>query len=145
MKSAAFALALMIGGAALAQEAGTSFTPPGDSVPPVETTMPADPAQPVDTSLQSALPATPAATSQIVQPGNSDPEHDARGIAVISAPATAPAGFNQAPVVGTGMGGPLADPSAAPATEPADQSYPPCTRAVTDNCVQAYERGRSPQ
>ena len=30
------------------------------------------------------------------------------------------------------------------ATQPADASYPACSRTVTDNCVQTYERGRSP-
>ena len=144
MKSAAFVLALMLGGAAVAQYPSTTTT-----VPPADTATPAETGMPADTSLApppaAAAPATTTATAQIVQPGNSAPEHDARGIAVISDPATAPTGFNQAPSTGTGMGGPFADPSAAPATQPADQTYPPCTREVTDNCVQTYERGRSPQ
>ena len=80
---------------------------------------------------------TPMATSQVAQPSNANPELDARGIPVISDPATVPAGFNNPP----GMGGPL-DPAAAPAPQPSTDSYPPCTREVTDNCVQTYERGR---
>ena len=82
----------------------------------------------------------PAATSGTVAPDNSNPERDARGIPVISDAATVPAGFNNPP----GMGGPLVDASAAPAPQPATDSYPPCSREVTDNCVQTYERGRSP-
>ena len=82
-------------------------------------------------------PATAPAGSQIVQPDNSNPELDARGIPVISDPAAVPAGFNHPP----GMGGPLVDASERPMPQPATESYPPCTRQVTDNCVQTYERG----
>ena len=81
------------------------------------------------------------ATSQVSQPSNAAPERDARGIPVISDPATVPAGFNNPP----GMGGPLVDASSPPAPQPATETYPPCTRTVTDNCVQTYERGRSPR
>jgi hypothetical protein len=84
---------------------------------------------------------TTTATSQVAQPSNASPELDARGIPVISDPAHVPAGFNPAP----GMGGPLVDPASPPAPQPATENYPPCTRTVTDNCVQTYERGRSPR
>jgi hypothetical protein len=84
---------------------------------------------------------TTTATSQVAQPSNASPELDARGIPVISDPAHVPAGFNSPP----GMGGPMVDPSQPPAPQPATESYPPCTRTVTDNCVQTYERGRSPR
>lgn len=95
-------------------------------------------AQDYSTTTTTSMP-----TSQTVAPSNSNPERDARGIPVISDPATAPSGFNQAPGM-NGMGGPLVDASAAPTPQPADQSYPACSRTVTDNCVQTYERGRSP-
>ena len=78
-----------------------------------------------------------AQTDQIVAPGNEAPERDARGIPVVSDPATAPAGFNQPPQ----PGGTGASPTATPATQPATEDYPACSRTVTDNCVQAYERG----
>ena len=78
---------------------------------------------------------------QTVAPANTAPERDARGIPVISDPATAPAGFNEAPQVG-GTGAPA---NARPAPQPATEDYPICSRTVTDNCVQSYERGRSPQ
>ncbi len=112
MKPALFAVALLFGGAALAQ---------------------------TDPQTGSAMPATttPATT---VAPGNTAPERDARGIPVVSDPATAPAGFNSSPQVG-GTG---ASPTSPPATQPATEDYPVCSRTVTDNCVQAYERGRSP-
>ena len=89
-----------------------------------------------DTSLPQ-----PEATATTVAPGNTNPERDARGIPVISDPATAPAGFNQQPAVG----GPLADPSLPPPSEPATENYQACSRTVTDNCVQTYERGRKPR
>jgi hypothetical protein len=90
------------------------------------------------TDMQTST--TTTATSQTVAPGNTAPERDARGIPVISDPAAAPAGFNESPQTG-GTG---ASPSSPPPTEPATENYPPCSRTVTDNCVQAYERGRSP-
>ena len=80
-----------------------------------------------------------APTSQVVPPSNAAPEQDARGIAVISDAALAPPGFNQAPGTMTGMGGP-ADATQPPAPQPSDPSYPACSRTVTDNCVQTYER-----
>jgi len=75
----------------------------------------------------------------VVQPSNANPEHDARGIAVISDPAVVPAGFNG--TTGTGVGGPLVDPATGATVTGADASHPACTRTVTDNCVQTYERG----
>ncbi|MCA1654771.1 MAG: hypothetical protein LC656_11575 [Sphingomonadales bacterium] len=84
---------------------------------------------------------TTTATSQVSQPSNASPELDARGIPVVSDPATVPTGFNAPP----GMGGPLVDASSPPAPQPATQNYPACSRTVTDHCVQTYERGRSPR
>jgi hypothetical protein len=89
----------------------------------------------------ATYPATTAAAGQTVAPGNANPERDARGIPVISDPATAPVGFNTQP----GMGGPVADPSLPPPPQPATDSYQACSRTVTDNCVQTYERGRKPR
>jgi len=86
---------------------------------------------------QTTTTTTAPSGGQLVQPSNADPELDARGIPVISDPATVPAGFNAPP----GMGGPDVDASAPPPSQPATEAYPPCTREVTDNCVQTYERG----
>jgi hypothetical protein len=120
MKSVLFAAALLCGGAALAQDDTTKTE--------VTTT----------TETTAVMPA-----GQVVAPSNANPELDARGIPVISDAAVAPPGFNQAPGM-NGVGGPMVDPSAPPAPQPATQSYPPCSRTVTDHCVQTYERGRSP-
>jgi hypothetical protein len=113
MKSAIFAIALLSGSAALAQT---------EELKPADTTM------------------TVASTGQVAMPSNAAPERDARGIAVISDPATVPAGFNGTPDALNGTGGPLLDATTGePATTP-DPAYPACTRTVTDNCVQTYER-----
>ena len=81
------------------------------------------------------------ASGPVVQPSNADPEHDARGIAVISDPAMVPSGWNG--VTGTAVGGPLVDPTTGETVSAVDDSHPPCTKDVTDNCLQTYERGRA--
>ncbi|HYJ31077.1 MAG TPA: hypothetical protein VEW25_12140 [Allosphingosinicella sp.] len=87
-----------------------------------------------------AQPTTTETTdTQTVAPGNTNPETDARGIPVISAPAVAPAGWNA----------PLGQ-ATAPASGPAPSmgaatDLPPCSRTVTDRCVQTYERGARPR
>jgi hypothetical protein len=126
MKTAFFALVLLTGGAAIAQ---TETTPPA-----YETTAPAATMAP--------------AGGQTVLPSNAAPKHDARGIAVISDPAIVPPGYNGTPSTMTGVGGPLvettdAGATASSATTP-DATYPACSRTVTDNCLQTYERGRQP-
>lgn len=177
MKTAAFAIALLMSGAAIAQtyepdvdvDADVGVQPDGDL--DVDADVDADPdmdadmhddmdmdadahaemdmetdpavtaaevAAATDPTMVAAADVTPA-TSPIVQPGNEDPEHDARGIAVISAPAVVPAGWNG--LVVTAVGGPLVDPTTGETIAADDASYPPCTAEVTDNCVQTYERG----
>ena len=69
------------------------------------------------------------ASPTVVEPSNADPEHDARGIPVISDAAFVPPGFN-------GLGGAVGGPD-----EGSAESYPACTATVTDNCIQLYERG----
>ena len=77
---------------------------------------------------------------QPVAPGNSAPERDSRGIAVVSDPATAPAGTNAPTPPGPVTINP--NQSAAFATQPSTGEKPPCSRTVTDNCTQTYERAR---
>jgi hypothetical protein len=79
-------------------------------------------------------------TGQTVAPGNTSPELDARGIPVISAPASAPAGYNQPPQT-VPAGTPM--PTVAAPTPTSAGPLPPCTRTVTDRCTQTYERGRA--
>ncbi|MBV9932534.1 MAG: hypothetical protein JO013_16535 [Alphaproteobacteria bacterium] len=103
MKTLLFAAALMVGGAAYAQDT---------------------------TGTQGGM--APGGT---VAPSNAAPKRDARGVPVISAPAEAPAGYNQ----------PVNSPGAAPSTGTAPTMapagpLPPCTRKVTDHCTQTYER-----
>jgi hypothetical protein len=131
MKTVLFAAALLVGTAAIAQDDYT--TTPADPLD-VNTAPLTTPEAPMTTTMTTAD-TWAASTGTTVAPDNSNPEHDARGIAVISDPAVVPAGFNgTAP---SAVGGPL-EPVAG------DASYPPCSRTITDNCLQTYERGRSP-
>jgi hypothetical protein len=114
MKTALFAAALMLSTAAIAQTTAPD---------PTMTPAPAD-----------------TATSPVVMPDNTAPRVDNNGNTVISAPAIAPTGFNQAPGM-NGVGGPYVDPSQPPAPTAATGDYPPCSRTVTDHCIQTYERG----
>jgi hypothetical protein len=113
MKQIIFAAALMLSGAAWAQTTDTTTT---------------------TTDTMSTAGGT------TVAPGNTNPERDARGIAVVSDAATAPAGWNAPP----GTPG-LANPSAPAAPQGSAGPLPPCTRKVTDRCTQTYERGVKPQ
>ena len=74
------------------------------------------------------------------------PERDARGIPVVSAPATPPAGPGSSGWRPQGAQV-TANPNQAAVfqTQPAAKEYPPCTKEVTDGCVQTYERGRAPR
>ena len=123
MKTAIFAIALLSGTAALAQT---------------------DAAKPMDDTAVTMTTASPVSTGAVALPSNAAPERDARGIAVISDAAAVPAGYNGTPNVMNGMGGPLVDPADTSATGDAaatpDASYPACSRSVTDNCLQTYER-----
>ena len=114
MRHALFAAALLMSSAAIAQ---TTTPDPATTPPPAG-----------------------SATSPVVMPDNTAPRVDNLGNPVISAPAVAPPGFNQAPGM-NGVGGPYVDPSAPPAPQAATGDYPPCSRTVTDHCTQTYERG----
>ena len=84
-----------------------------------------------------------AGLAQTAAPANSAPERDARGIPVISEAAVAPNGANVAVQVQPGARVvPAENQSAVFATTASTKTYPPCTKGVTDGCVQTYERGR---
>lgn len=106
MKTLLFAAALMVGGAAYAQDTS------GGS--------------------QGSTGMAPGGT---VAPSNAAPERDARGIPVVSAPAEAPAGYNQPPNTTGAAPSTGTNPTMAPAGP-----LPPCSRKVTDHCTQTYER-----
>src|SRR5262245_56459238 len=140
MKTLMFAAALLAGTAAIAQEVPDTTAETSQNELSTGTYVPgtADPvADPMTTTTMAPTSEawSAASTGTTSAPDNSNPEHDARGIAVISDPAIVPAGYNG--TTGAAIGGPL-EPVAA------DMSYPPCSRTVTDNCTQTYERGRSP-
>ena len=85
--------------------------------------------------------ADPAAGSTVSAPGNTAPETDARGIPVISDPAQIAAGLQSAGPAGRDRRQP--EPAAGAAA--GDRGLSACSRTVTDNCVQAYERGARPR
>jgi hypothetical protein len=135
MKTKAFAIALLAGTAAAAQApdpAATAYEGDGRTTLAWETEG-APAAAPTWRAGDLA-----ATTAQLVEPGNANPERDARGIAVISAPAVAPPGWNGVPA--TAVGGPELDPATGEAA--GASSYPACSATVTDRCLQTYERGR---
>ena len=175
MRTAAFAIALLLSGAAYAQTTTTTTQPDvdvdvgvqPDGDPDVDldvgtktkttthhadgtatttshSTANSDTDMPdvttTTTGTATVASAMPAASGQVVAPSNANPEHDARGIAVISDPAVVPAGFNG--TAGAGVGGPMVDPATGATVTGAETAHPACTKTVTDNCVQTYERGR---
>ncbi|WP_324750621.1 hypothetical protein SH591_03970 [Sphingomonas sp. LY54] len=106
-------------------------------------TSPPDTATPTSGTMSTSG-SMSAGSGMAVAPGNQAPERDARGIPVVSDPATAPAGTNQMTPVPPGaqvqLGG-----SGAFATQAGSDTYPACSKTVTDNCVQSYERGARPR
>jgi len=143
MKAAAFTIALLMSGASFAQTADIDMPYDGDGVVTTayETEEATDAAiQTADATTNTADVAVAGLGTQISQPSNASPERDARGIAVISDPATVPAGWNGT-AEAVAMGGPELDAvSGDPAA--AVETYPACTATVTDNCLQTYEKGR---
>jgi hypothetical protein len=175
MKTAAFAIALLVSGAAFAQTTTTTTQPDvdvdahvgthPDGTPDVDLDVDAGSktkttiVNPDGTTVSTSTSTTDGASdgpvtngtmtmatnvtppmNPVVQPSNANPERDARGIPVISDPAVVPSGYNG--TTGAGVGGPLVDPATGATVTGADASHPPCTRTVTDNCLQTYERGR---
>jgi hypothetical protein len=116
MRSILFAAALSISGIAYAQTQGSSDQPATEDAQPSGETVD-DPSQ--------------ATGPQGVTQQGTDPQGQA----------TAPAGTNQ--MAEPAPGGAIAAPgqSSAFAPRPAAGEYPPCSRTVTDGCIQTYERG----
>jgi hypothetical protein len=139
MKTVALTIALLLGGAAFAQTgtAGDSTAYAGDGV--ATAAYETDGAQGATGAGATLASNDMAAGARLVEPSNANPERDARGIAVISAAAVVPPGWNGI-AAGEAMGGPLLDPATGEAMAP--ESYPACTASVTDKCLQTYERGR---
>ncbi|MBX3562358.1 MAG: hypothetical protein KF780_11165 [Sphingomonas sp.] len=91
----------------------------------------------------AALTMSAAAIAQTDAPAQA-PERDARGIPVVSTPATAPGGANQPFSVPPGAQVVLSPNQQQVFTpQPAQGEMPPCTREVTDRCTQTYERSRT--
>ena len=133
MKLIAFAIPLMLSGAAFAQPATDSITP----APGMTATM----AVPDSTAPggMTTLSVTTPASNKIIQPDNSNPRRDSHGIAVRSEPAVVPDGWNG--VTGSAaMGGPIDD-SANVQTVATTSGAPVCSATVTDHCTETYWQG----
>ncbi len=137
MKFIMLTAALMLGGAAVAQT--MEDEPAAMSETPTET-MPTEPMPAPDATTSVPPPPMTTMPPQMVAPGNTSPETDARGIRVVSDAAMAPAGYNQ-PAQMVPAGTPMR--TVAAATPTSAGPLPPCTRTVTDRCTQTYERGRA--
>ena len=118
MKVAAFAITLVLSGAAVAQSTPDTVTPaPGTTV----TMAVPDSAAPGGTTTVSV---TTPASGEVIQPDNQNPRRDSNGIAVRSGSAAVPNGWNG--VSGSAaMGGPL-------------DGVPVCSARVTDHCREGY-------
>ncbi len=117
MKALLFAAAISVSGIAIAQDTNTQ----NSDQPAQGTEQPSG--ETVDDPSQSTGP------QGITQQGT-DPNGQA----------TAPVGTNQPPTVTTGTGEPMASQQTS-TPRPAAGEYPPCSRTVTDACIQTYERG----
>ena len=159
MKAAAFTIALLLSGTAIAQTNTDADSVSPDTSVSMDTTSTSTTTSmdtmATDTGVTDSATAAESwsntgsttmasnmapAGGQIVEPGNQNPERDARGIRVISLAAVVPAGYNGTMAGNTGMGGPLLDASGQPVSASGD--LPACSRTITDRCVQTYERGR---
>lgn len=80
------------------------------------------------------------ASSVALAQTSASPATDARGIPVVSAPATAPAGANQTVSVPAGATVTV-NPNQSAVFTPvaATGDVPACSKAVTDHCTQTYE------
>ena len=138
MKTALFGIALLLGGAAVAQIDVTAESQAWEGDGALTTAFETEGANGGGVNAAPLL-ASADAGAAIVQPSNADPELDARGIPVISAAAVVPPGWNGL-AAGAAMGGPELDAVTGEPAAPTD--YPACTADVTDKCLQTYEVGR---
>lgn len=125
MKTLFFAAALVLGTAAIAQ----------DTMQPAPQPMPQPGAQPMPMPQPSAQPMPQPSGETVSDPSMSTGE---RGV---TQQGTDPNGQPFVPPGANQGAGVYPSAAAAPGMAPGMGSYPPCTRQVTDRCVQTYERG----
>jgi len=117
MKALFFSAALIFGAAAYAQQPAPTPAP-DEAVPPPAAAEP----------TMTAPAGTPPPGDGVTQQGT-----------VPSGEAAAPPGTNEPPTT-VPAGTTVPDPNAALAPQPATTTYPPCSRTITDRCIQTYER-----
>ena len=149
MKKMSFIAALMVGGAAVAQDTQTTTTTTTDhsahsaQQPSGETVS--DPSQstgPQGITQQGTDPegqaTAPTGTNQDMQT-QGQTGTGTQGDTGMGAQGQTGMGGQTGTGGQTGMGGQTG--SAAFTPRPATTEYPPCSRTVTDGCIQTYERG----
>ncbi len=144
MKALLFAAAISVSGIAIAQsttaqDTGTTGTHAGHQDSGAAAT------QDAATQGTTAQDTGTAATQGTAQPSGQtvDDPSQATGPQGVTQQGTDPNGQASAPM-GTNMTPSTAQPAsgaAAFAPRPAAGEYPPCSRTVTDGCIQTYERG----
>lgn len=129
MKALIFAAAALTAGTAFAQVQTTPPAPPAPATPPMES-------QAAPSAAEMQQPSGVTTTDGTV-PGDgiTQQQTDPQGVAV------APPGTNQRPVNPNVDVVPAMNQQTAFTPRPATGPYPPCSRTVTDGCVQTYERG----
>jgi len=141
------AAAISLSGVAVAQDAQQQGTQPAQDTQATQGTQPAQDTQATQPTQGTA---TDQATQTATQPSGQtvDDPSQATGPQGVTqqgtdpgGQATAPAGVNQAPPADAGTTVPAPGQQAAFTPRPAAGEYPPCSRTVTDSCVQTYERG----
>lgn len=151
MKTFVFAAALSVSSLAVAQT--TPQTPPDtmqapDPVPPADVDQPETPGEQQPTT-QIPMPdqPEPAVPSGVTTDDGTVPNDGITQQGTDPAgTATPPPGTNQMTMPPPGSAvTPAPNQSDAFTPRPATTDYPPCSKTVTDSCVQTYERGSRPR
>lgn len=127
MKTLLFAAALSFSSVATAQNQDADDADATEAT----TEQTAQPTQPMQPSGQTVDDPSQSTGPRGVTQQGTDPNGQA----------VAPAGANRGVAVGPGGTVPAANQSAVFTPRPAAGEYPPCSRTVTDNCIQTYEVG----
>lgn len=133
MKTLLFAAALSFSSVAIAQNQDTDDADATEATTTqtAQPTQPMQPMQPMQPSGQTVDDPSQSTGPRGVTQQGTDPNGQA----------VAPAGANRGVAVGPGGTVPAANQSAVFTPRPAAGEYPPCSRTVTDNCIQTYEVG----
>jgi hypothetical protein len=132
-----FAAALSIGSVALAQNQPAQQEP---TEPTEEAQMAPEAAQPPANAPAGQMPMQPSGNTVSDPSQSTGPQGITQQGTDPDGQATPPVGTNQPPqMMSPGMTAPSQGAAFTPRA--AASEYPPCSRTVTDGCIQTYERG----